>query len=55
MSKGTYKNILSSKVIFYHNKTYYFYTRGLQTRACRPNAAREAISSGPWSHFIKWL
>jgi len=30
------------------------YTRGLQTTARRPNAAREAISSGPRSYFKWW-
>ena len=27
-------------------------SRGLQTTARGPNAAREVISSGPWNHFV---
>jgi len=37
---------------FYAGCLLLIYNRGLQTTARRPNAAREAISSGPQSHFV---
>ena len=51
MKKSEYQNLVTLKMQCY--TTSISLQQGLQTTARGPNAAREAISSGPQSHFVK--